>query len=245
MTPLLVATTNRGKLREIKALLAGAPYEIVTLDAWPAIATPAETGATFGDNARAKALYYAAQTGQLTMAEDSGLEIDALGGAPGVESARFGGVDTTYPEKFARIRALRRAARRRLARFVLALARRRLFETGTVEGRSRPNRKARLLATPDLLLSAVRATLAEVARGNRPSAIAARRSAPRVSETSALSPRSHARTRRQRYGRHAATSPNTRAPMVLDDAIGRRHQPPLAISHQPQAIMSSFFQDLR
>jgi XTP/dITP diphosphohydrolase len=148
VTSLLVATTNRGKLREIKALLAGAPYEIVTLDAWPAVAAPEETGATFGDNARAKALYYAAQTGQLTMAEDSGLEIDALGGAPGVESARFGGVDTAYPEKFARIYdALRQGgAVTSSARFVCALALVRagtiLFETrGTVEGRIAPEPK--------------------------------------------------------------------------------------------------------
>ena len=148
MTPLLVATTNRGKLREIKSLLAGVSHEIVTLDAWPDVAAPEETGTTFDDNARAKALYYAAQTGQLTMAEDSGLEIDALGGAPGVESSRFGGADTTYPEKFARIYdALRTGgAATSAARFVCALALARpgaiLFETrGTVEGRIAPEPK--------------------------------------------------------------------------------------------------------
>jgi XTP/dITP diphosphohydrolase len=142
VTPLLVATTNRGKLREIKALLAGVPYEIVTLDAWPDVAPPEETGATFADNARAKALYYAAQTRQLTMAEDSGLEIDALGAAPGVESARFGGADTAYPEKFALIYDALRAggATTSSARFVCALALARpgaiLFETrGSIEGR--------------------------------------------------------------------------------------------------------------
>jgi XTP/dITP diphosphohydrolase len=142
VTPLLVATTNRSKLREIKALLAGVPYEIVTLDAWPDVAPPEETGATFDDNARAKALYYAAQTRQLTMAEDSGLEVDALGGAPGVESARFGGADTPYPEKFALIYDALRAggATTSSARFVCALALARpgtiLFETrGAVEGR--------------------------------------------------------------------------------------------------------------
>jgi non-canonical purine NTP pyrophosphatase (RdgB/HAM1 family) len=98
---LLVATTNRGKLREIRALLGDLPLELTTLDAWPQLEPPEETGTTFAENARLKALYYAAATGGLTVAEDSGLEIDRLGGVPGVESARFGGVNSSYPEKFA------------------------------------------------------------------------------------------------------------------------------------------------
>lgn len=145
MRKLLVASTNRGKLREITALLAGIDYDIVTLDRWPDVAAPEETGATFADNARAKALYYAAATGQLTVADDSGLEIDALGGAPGVESARFGGPDTTYPEKFRLIYdALRdHGAATSSARFVCALALARpgaiVFETrGAIEGRIAP-----------------------------------------------------------------------------------------------------------
>src|SRR6185295_19293873 len=100
MPRLAVATTNRGKLREIEQLLVGVPFELVTLAEWPDVAAPEETGRTFVENARAKALYYAARTGELTVAEDSGLEIDALGGAPGVESARFGGPDSSYAEKF-------------------------------------------------------------------------------------------------------------------------------------------------
>jgi len=142
---LVVATTNRSKLREITALLAGVDYDIVTLDAWPDVTAPAENGATFADNARAKALYYAAATGQLTVAEDAGLEIDALGGAPGVESARFGGTHTTYPQKFILIYdALRaRGAATSSARFVCALALARpgaiVFETrGAIEGRIAP-----------------------------------------------------------------------------------------------------------
>jgi XTP/dITP diphosphohydrolase len=106
---------------------------------------PEETGATFEENARAKASYYAAATGELTVAEDSGLEIDALDGAPGVESARYGGADTAYPEKFSMIyEALgRRGASDSPARFVCAVALARggeiLFETrGTVEGRIAP-----------------------------------------------------------------------------------------------------------
>jgi len=137
-----VATTNRGKLQEIQRILAGIDFELVTLDRWPHVSAPPETGRTFDENARAKAEYYARATGELTVAEDSGLEIDALGGAPGVESARFGGVETTYPEKFAMIYdALRAAgAQTSTARFVCALTLARpgstIFETrATVEGR--------------------------------------------------------------------------------------------------------------
>src|SRR5436190_21825619 len=120
---LLVATTNPHKVEEIRRVLDGADVEIATLDRWPVVVPPDETGRTFEENARAKAEYYARATGELTVAEDSGLEIDALGGAPGVHSARFGGVDTTYPEKFELIYdALRAAgAATSSARFVCAL----------------------------------------------------------------------------------------------------------------------------
>jgi XTP/dITP diphosphohydrolase len=138
---LLIATTNKGKLGEIRSILFGAPAELVSLDEWPDLAPPDETGATFDENARDKARYYARATGLLTVAEDSGLEIDALGGAPGVQSARYGGEDATYPQKFALIYdALRRnGSPTSSARFVCALALARgdeiLFETrGTVEG---------------------------------------------------------------------------------------------------------------
>jgi XTP/dITP diphosphohydrolase len=121
---LLVATTNRGKLREIQTLLTGLSIELVTLDAWPALAAPEETGRTFEENARLKARHYATATGLVTVAEDSGLEIDALGGAPGVESARYGGPGASYQEKFRLIYdALRgRGASGSPARFVCALA---------------------------------------------------------------------------------------------------------------------------
>lgn len=145
MTTLVVATTNPDKVREIRQRLAGAPCELRTLAAWPHAQAPDETGTTFDANARAKALYYAAITGELTVAEDSGLEIDAMGGAPGAESARYGGVGATYPEKFALIHAELQARRapESPARFVCALAvakgDRVLFEArGTVEGRIAP-----------------------------------------------------------------------------------------------------------
>jgi XTP/dITP diphosphohydrolase len=142
---LLVATTNQGKLREIRAILSGLPYELLTLSDWPGVVTPEENGLTFEENARAKAVHYATATRQLTVAEDSGLEIDALDGAPGIESARWGGVGATYPRKFAIIyEALRtKDALDSPARFVCALALVRdgeiLFEArGTVEGRIAP-----------------------------------------------------------------------------------------------------------
>jgi XTP/dITP diphosphohydrolase len=139
---LLIATTNPGKLREIHLILEGLPLRVIGLDDLPRIAEPEEQGRTFEENARAKALYYAAATGEVTVAEDSGLEIDALGGAPGVYSARFGLPEAhSYPDKFTLIyRELKaRGAGGSPARFVcaLALARqgRMLFEArGAVEG---------------------------------------------------------------------------------------------------------------
>lgn len=87
--PLLVATHNAGKLREFQALLA--PLELVSA----ATATPGltvkETGRTFAENAALKARAFAQASGLITLADDSGLEVDALGGAPGVLSARYGG----------------------------------------------------------------------------------------------------------------------------------------------------------
>ena len=75
---LLVATTNSGKLREIGSLLSGVPVELLTLRDLEAIEEPEETGETFEENARLKALYYAAHSGMTTVAEDSGLVIDGL-----------------------------------------------------------------------------------------------------------------------------------------------------------------------
>jgi len=142
---LTVATTNDGKLREIRELLAGLPVVVQTLADFPSVGTPEETGSTFAENARQKALYYASATRSLTVAEDSGLEIDAMGGAPGVQSARFGGEDSTYPEKFRLIYgALADAGVATSdARFVCALAVARdgqvLFEArGVVEGTIAP-----------------------------------------------------------------------------------------------------------
>ncbi|MGE0393730.1 MAG: RdgB/HAM1 family non-canonical purine NTP pyrophosphatase [Vicinamibacterales bacterium] len=138
---LLVGTTNQGKLREIRRLLHGVPCELQGLEAFPHLAEPDETGTTFEANARIKALAYARGSGLLTVAEDSGLVVDGLDGAPGVQSARYLGPDATYPERFDAILAGLRAHpdRPRTARFVCALAvaegDRIVFETrGAVEG---------------------------------------------------------------------------------------------------------------
>ena len=94
---LVLATRNPGKCREIREVLADAPVEIVSLDSFAPVAEPAEDGATFAENARHKALYYARATGQWCLADDSGLVVDALGGAPGVHSARYA-ADECPPE---------------------------------------------------------------------------------------------------------------------------------------------------
>jgi XTP/dITP diphosphohydrolase len=122
---LLIATTNPGKLHEIERILEGLPVALVTLRDYPTVPAPEETGQTFADNARLKALYYAHATGLLSVADDSGLEIEALENAPGVHSARWNGPD--YPARFRRIQELLqdRGVSGSAARFVchVALAR--------------------------------------------------------------------------------------------------------------------------
>lgn len=104
---LLLATTSRGKLREQRASLAGLDVELVGLPSWlesrAEIAPPEEPGPTFVDNAIAKALYYHRATGMASVGEDSGLVIDALGGEPGIHSARWLGHDTSYDVKNATV----------------------------------------------------------------------------------------------------------------------------------------------
>ena len=171
MRRLLVATTNPHKLREIRGLLAGADVGLIGLDALPPLAEPDETGHTFQENARLKARYYAEASGMLTVAEDSGLVIDALDGEPGVRSARFLRHDATYPERFEEIvrRLAARPDRLRTARFVCALAvvsdRGVVFETtGTIDGEitTEPRGGAGFGYDPIFYYPPYRATLAEV-----------------------------------------------------------------------------------
>lgn len=121
MSRLLLATTNPGKIREIRRVLDGVPATIVTLGDLPPIVEPEETGRTFAENARLKARHYAHASGLPTVAEDSGLAIDAIDGRPGVLSARYPG--ETYAEKFANLyRELDGHPQPWRARFLCALA---------------------------------------------------------------------------------------------------------------------------
>jgi XTP/dITP diphosphohydrolase len=95
MPELLLATGNQGKLKEFQSLLNTLHVELRTLREFPAAAEVEETGATFAENAVLKASSYALQTGLVTLADDSGLAVDALNGAPGVFSARYGGEGLT------------------------------------------------------------------------------------------------------------------------------------------------------
>lgn len=103
MQQYLVATGNPHKTEAIRGILADYPITLTDLSEHDPIPEPEETGETFLDNALLKSRYYSKMTGFNAMADDSGLEIDALNGEPGVHSARYAGVDTPHSEKMARI----------------------------------------------------------------------------------------------------------------------------------------------
>lgn len=120
---LLVATHNENKKIEIMHFLAQiGGYEVVTLKDLGIIEEPEETGATFKENALLKANWAMGKTGLLTIADDSGLEIDAFNKEPGVYSARYLGKDTPYPEKNQIILHRLADETNRSARFVCAMA---------------------------------------------------------------------------------------------------------------------------
>src|SRR2546423_6540376 len=124
MRTLLIATRNRGKLQEIKDLLEDLPFNIVDLSQCPSIETVEESGDTFADNASLKASGYARQAAVLTLADDSGLMVDALDGAPGVHSARYAGEGASDGERTEKLlRALTDVPQlHRGARFVSVIA---------------------------------------------------------------------------------------------------------------------------
>jgi len=120
---LLVATRNEGKLRELRELLEGTGLRLETLASHPEAGEIEETGETFDANARAKARHAALATRLWTMAEDSGLAVDALGGAPGVRSARWSGVHGDDAANTAKLLAdLAEYTGARGARYVCAIA---------------------------------------------------------------------------------------------------------------------------
>ena len=121
---MFIATKNVGKIREIEKLLADLPITLRNAGGFENILEPEETGANFAENAGLKAKYYAEKTGILALADDSGLEVEALDWRPGVFSARYGGADATNDEKIARLlNELKHTNdKSRLARFVCSMA---------------------------------------------------------------------------------------------------------------------------
>jgi len=92
---LVIATSNQHKLKELKALLQDFPLTILSLNDFPDIPAVVEDGKSFYENARKKAVTVARHTDKITVADDSGIQVDALDGKPGVYSARFAGADAT------------------------------------------------------------------------------------------------------------------------------------------------------
>lgn len=121
---LLIATFNEGKLRELRQMLARLPLSIFALAQFPSVKTIPEDGETLLQNAALKAAGYAKQTCMLTLADDSGLEVDALHGAPGVHSARYAGGNASDADRTAKL--LRELSdvptSQRTARFVSVIA---------------------------------------------------------------------------------------------------------------------------
>ncbi|MEO8972883.1 MAG: XTP/dITP diphosphatase [Ktedonobacteraceae bacterium] len=123
MRILLLATTNQHKINEYRAIFSALPFQLRSLRDFQIETDVEETGSTFTENAELKALTYAKLSEQLSFADDSGLEIDALNGAPGIYSARFAGRDTSYEERFRLILAQLKdvPVEQRTARFVCAI----------------------------------------------------------------------------------------------------------------------------
>ena len=121
---LLIATTNQGKIRELKGLLANLPVIIRNTSEFPNLPEPEEIGLTFAENAILKARYYAQATGIMALADDSGLEVEALGGKPGIFSARYAGAEATNEEKIAKLlfELKQTENKERLAKFVCSVA---------------------------------------------------------------------------------------------------------------------------
>ena len=119
---LVIATRNMGKLEEFKVLMKDLPVEIKCLEDFGEIEEPAETGRTFASNARLKAVYYAKKTGVPCIADDSGLEVQALDGAPGVRSARYAGEKAGDKENNEKLLHVMKFQVKRTCRFRCALA---------------------------------------------------------------------------------------------------------------------------
>ncbi len=140
--PLLLATLNAHKVGEIREILEGSGLSLDSLASYPDVPEAPETGQTYRENALQKARFYHEMTGRPCLADDSGLEIDALDGAPGLHSSRFGGAHTPHSEKMRRVlEALaevpedRRTARFRCVAALVGLGPEPLLAEGICEGR--------------------------------------------------------------------------------------------------------------
>ena len=120
----LIGTKNLGKVKELETLLGNLPLRLRSLNDFPGTIEPEETGATFIENAALKARFYALETGVWTLADDSGLEVEALNNAPGVYSARYAGKNATDAERIEKLIKELNDERdeNRKARFVCAMA---------------------------------------------------------------------------------------------------------------------------
>jgi len=130
---LLIATKNVGKITELKNLLADSPFRLRSLNDFMNVNEPEETGATFAENACLKAKSYALQTRLRALADDSGLEVEVLNGAPGIYSARYAGENTTDSKRMEKLlkEIGKKDDKSRRARFVCVMAI--ADETGKIE----------------------------------------------------------------------------------------------------------------
>ncbi len=121
---ILIATHNRGKIREVQEALHSLPVKLRYLNEFPHVSPVDEVGRTYEENALLKSRGYAKQTGVCALADDSGLEVDALGGGPGVHSARFGGESLSDQDRIQKLllELSKQAGTRRSARFVCCMA---------------------------------------------------------------------------------------------------------------------------
>jgi XTP/dITP diphosphohydrolase len=142
MLKLLIATNNKGKIHEFQALLKGIPYDLVTPDNISLKLDVEESGSTYEANAKLKALAFCAASGLLTLADDSGLEVDALNGEPGIRSSRYAGVAAADTNKvdylLSKLNGIPEEKRSARFRCVIAIAKpdgQVVFCSGKCEGR--------------------------------------------------------------------------------------------------------------
>jgi XTP/dITP diphosphohydrolase len=188
MPKLLLATNNQGKVQEFRELLDGSGFEIVTPTQQGLKLDIEENGSTYEENARLKALPYARASGLLTLADDSGLEVDALGGEPGLRSSRYAGEKATDKERVAfllsKLRSVQEARRTACFRCVIALARpdgRLDYCSGRCDGRIalEPRGDGGFGYDPVFYFPEMRKTMAELPRRSRTASATAARQPPK------------------------------------------------------------------